>query len=393
VPLQWRGQSKRPVRTRWVLSSSVASWVDIAALGVKLPISRSEPIAGRRAPTCEDSLVGRCRAQPPLWRLRLYALEAGQISEPRTIADAGEFGLIRRITAALKSGPETLVGPGDDAAVIATPDGRVVASTDLLVENRHFRRDWSTANDVGRKAAARNFADIVAMGAQPTSLLIGFAAPGGLELEWVDGLLAGLLEECAQVGASVVGGDVSASDQIVLSVTALGDLQGREPVLLSGARVGDIVAVCGRLGWAAAGLAVLSRGFRSPVQIVNAHRRPDPPYAQGPRATELGATAMTDVSDGLIADLGHIAAASGVRIDLRGDALSPGSKIRDVASALNVDPMTWVLTGGDDYSLVATFPNSASLPAEWSAVGLVNAGSGVRVDGLRWTEGGHEHFR
>lgn len=287
----------------------------------------------------------------------------------------------------------TLVGPGDDAAVLACPDGRVVASTDLLIENRHFRRDWSTANDIGHKAAARNFADIVAMGAQPTSLLVGLAAPGELELNWVDGLLAGLAEECAEVGAAVVGGDVSAAELIVLAVTALGDLQGREPVRLSGARIGDVVAVAGRLGWAAAGFSVLSRGFRSPVQVVNAHRRPEPPYAEGVRAAELGATAMTDVSDGLVADLGNIAEASGVRIDLRRDALAPAAKLRDVSSALNTDPMAWVLGGGDDYALAATFPNGTRLPEPWQVIGLVNEGAGVRVDGLRWAEGGHQHFR
>jgi thiamine-monophosphate kinase len=301
--------------------------------------------------------------------------------------------LIRRITAALQSATSTLVGPGDDAAVVACPDGRVVASTDLLLENRHFRRDWSTANDIGRKAAARNFADIVAMGAQPSSLLIGLAAPASLELSWVDGLLAGFVEECAEVGAAVVGGDVSESDLIVLGVTALGDLQGRQPVLLSGARPGDVVAVAGRLGWAAAGYSVLSRGFRSPVQVVNAHRRPEPPYAEGIRAAaELGATAMTDISDGLVADLGHLAAASGVRIELRRDALVPAAKLRDVSSALNVDPMTWVLGGGDDYSLAATFPNGTNLGPNWQVVGLVNEGAEVRVDGLRWNDGGHEHF-
>jgi thiamine-monophosphate kinase len=269
----------------------------------------------------------------------------------------------------------------------------VVASTDLLIENRHFRRDWSTANDIGHKAAARNFADIVAMGARPTSLLVGLAAPAGTELTWLDGLLAGFAEECAQVGAGVVGGDVSAADAIVLAVTALGDLQGREPVLLSGAKPGDVVAVAGRLGWAAAGFAVLSRGFRSPVQVVNAHRRPEPPYEQGIQAAELGATSMTDISDGLVADLGHIAEASGVRIDLRGDSLQPAAKLRDVSSALNSDPMGWVLGGGDDYSLVATFPNGTRLPGEWQVIGLVNDGSGVRVDGLRWSGTGHEHFR
>ena len=336
----------------------------------------------------------RCWRGLGLWpETKLYALEAGSISEPRTIADVGEFGLIRRITAALKPATSTLIGPGDDAALVATPDGKVVATTDLLLENRHFRRDWSTANDIGHKAAARNFSDIVAMGAQPTALLVAFAAPGELELTWVDGLLAGLSEECAEVGAAVVGGDVSASDLIVLSVTALGDLGGREPIRLSGARVGDVVAVTGRLGWAAAGFSVLSRGFRSPVQVVNAHRRPEPPYAEGARAAELGATSMTDISDGLVADLGHIADASGVRIDLRRDALAPSAKLRDVGSALNTDPMTWVLGGGDDYSLVATFGNGTRLPDTWQVIGLVNEGSGVRVDGLRWTDAGHEHFR
>jgi thiamine-monophosphate kinase len=285
-----------------------------------------------------------------------------------------------------------VVGPGDDAAVVATSDGRVVASVDLLIENRHFRRDWSTANDVGHKAAARSLADIVAMGAQPTSLLVGLAAPAELEISWVDGLLAGLVEECAQLGAAIVGGDISAANSITVAVTALGDLHGREPVLLSGARPGDVVAVAGRLGWAAAGYAVLSRGFRSPVQVVNAHRRPEPPYAEGLRAAEHGVTAMTDVSDGLLADLGHIAAASGVRVDLRADALAPAVKLRDVSSALNTDPLTWVLTGGEDYAFAGTFPSFGSLPSGWSAVGLVSEGSDVRVDGLRWSEGGFEHF-
>lgn len=305
----------------------------------------------------------------------------------------GEFGIIRRITAGLRQPTSTLIGPGDDAAVLTTSDGRVVASTDLLIEGRHFRRDWSTANDIGHKAAARNFADIAAMGARPTSLLVGLAAPAGTEVAWLDGLLAGFAEECAEVGAGVAGGDVSGADAVVLAVTALGDLDGRAPVLLSGAKAGDVVAYAGRLGWAAAGFSVLSRGFRSPVQVVNAHRRPEPPYAEGPRAAELGATAMTDVSDGLVADLGNIAAASGVRIDLRSDALEPAAKLRDVATALNTDPMDWVLGGGDDYALVATFPNATRLKDPWRVIGLVNDGSGVRLDGLPARTAGHEHFR
>jgi thiamine-monophosphate kinase len=287
----------------------------------------------------------------------------------------------------------TLLGPGDDAAVVATPDGRVVASTDLLVENRHFRRDWSTGNDVGHKAAARNFADIAAMGAVPTALLVGLAAPGTLELSWVDGLMAGLREECGEVGAAVVGGDVTAAELITLGVTALGDLEGRAPVTLAGARVGDVVAVAGRLGWAAAGFAVLGRGFRSPVQVVNAHRRPEPPYAEGPRAAELAATAMTDVSDGLIADLGNIAAASDVRLELRAELVEVPDRLREVGAALNVDPLVWVFTGGDDYALAATFPRGTVLPDAWRVIGAVVEGEGVRVDGRRWPVGGHEHYR
>jgi len=138
---------------------------------------------------------------------------------------------------------------------------------------------------------------------------------------------------------------------------------------------------------------VLGRGFRSPVQVVTAHRRPEPPYAEGPRAAQLGATAMTDVSDGLIADLGHIAEASGVRLELRGEAIEVPAKLAEVGAALNVDPLVWVLTGGDDYALAATFPRGTDLPEQWRVIGAVIDGDGVRVDGRRWPVGGHEHYR
>lgn len=297
------------------------------------------------------------------------------------------------MTAASPPAETTLLGPGDDAAVVAAPDGRVVASTDLLVEGVHFRRDWSTANDVGHKAAARSFADIAAMGATPTAVLVGLSTPGSLDVEWVDGLQAGLREECGEVGAAIVGGDVVAGEYVTIAVTALGDLGGRAPITLDGAKPGDVVAVAGRLGWSAAGYAVLSRGFRSPVQVVTAHRRPEPPYAEGVVAAELGATSMTDVSDGLVGDLGHIAEASGVRIDLTAERIDVPAKLREVGAALNVDPLVWVLTGGEDYALVATFPARTALPEAWTVIGAVAEGEGVRVDGRRWPVGGHEHFR
>jgi thiamine-monophosphate kinase len=310
-----------------------------------------------------------------------------------TVSEAGEFGLIARITSRLPQGPSTLLGPGDDAAVILVPDGRVVATTDLLVEGRHFRRDWSGPYEIGRKAAAANLADIAAMGAVPTALLVGLACPADLPLSWVDGVTDGLREECELVGASVVGGDISRAETVTLSVTALGDLQGRVPVTRSGARPGELVAVAGRLGWAAAGYAVLSRGFRSPRILVDAHRRPDPPYAAGPAAAELGATSLCDVSDGLLADLGHVARASGVAIDLVSAAFSVTRQMSDAAQALGQDVLRWVLTGGDDHALVATFPRSVELPGEWKVVGEVRDGTGVTVDGAEW-EGpaGHDHF-
>ena len=227
------------------------------------------------------------------------------------LADLGEFGLIAAITARLPQASGVIVGPGDDAAVLATADGRVVVTTDLLVENRHFRRDWSSADDIGHKAAAQNLADVAAMGAVPTGLVVGLGAPADLPAAWALGFADGLREECEPLGVSVVGGDVVRSDVVVVAMTALGDLQGRAPVTRAGARPGDVVAVCGRLGWAEAGFRVLSRGFRSPRVLVEAHRRPVVPYRAGPQAAELGATAMCDVSDGLLADLGHVAQASG----------------------------------------------------------------------------------
>ncbi|HEU0214707.1 MAG TPA: thiamine-phosphate kinase [Jiangellaceae bacterium] len=309
------------------------------------------------------------------------------------LADLGEFGLISAITARLPQGEGVLVGPGDDAAVLAAPDGRMVATTDLLVENRHFRRDWSSAADVGHKAAAQNLADVAAMGAVATAVLVGLGAPPDLPADWVLGLADGLREECEPMGTSIVGGDVVRSDLVVVSVTALGDLAGRSPVTRAGARPGDVVAVCGRLGWAEAGFRVLSRGFRSPRVLVEAHRRPTVPYDAGPEAADLGATSMVDVSDGLIADLGHVAAASGVGIDLDPDAFEVSDPIRDAAAALNAEPLDWILAGGEDNALVATFPTEVKLPERWRVVGHVREGEGVTVDGVRYERsGGHTHF-
>jgi len=314
-----------------------------------------------------------------------------------TVANAGEFGLIARIARRLPSGAATLLGPGDDAAVITAPDRRVVASTDVLVDGRHFRRDWSSAEDIGHRAAAANLADIAAMGAVPTALLVALCAPPDLPTVWAEELADGLGAEAASVGAAVVGGDLSASPTLTIAVTALGDLEGRAPITRAGARPGDVVAVAGRLGHAAAGYTVLCRGFRTPKLLVDAHRRPEVPYGAGPEAAHLGATSMIDVSDGLLADIGHVARASGVAIDLRKDAFPLAGQMRDAAAALGVDPYTWLLAGGDDHALAATFPPGTDLPDRWLVVGQVMEAPApeVTVDGRQFGDGpgGWDHFR
>jgi thiamine-monophosphate kinase len=317
----------------------------------------------------------------------------GTPEESPTVAELGEFGLIGRVTEGRVQPASTLLGPGDDGAVTAAPDGRVVSSTDLLVEGVHFRLDWSTPEQIGRKAAAVNLADCAAMGAVPTALLVGLGCPATTRSSVAEGLAAGLWAEAGTVGAGVVGGDVVSAPSVVLAVTVLGDLAGLAPVTRAGARPGHRLALAGRLGWAAAGLAVLTRGFRSPVEVVGAHRVPAPPYAAGPAAARAGASSMIDVSDGLLADLGHVAEASGVALDVHSAAVPLASRVADVARALGADPLRWLLTGGEDHALAATFPPGAELPEGWREIGTVAEGSGVSVDGRPYDgAAGWDHF-
>ena len=309
-----------------------------------------------------------------------------------TLADVGEFALIEALTGLFDQGEQVLVGPGDDAAVLRVRTGHVVVSTDLMVEGRHFRRDWASAADVGHRAAAQNLSDLNAMGGRASSLTIGLAAPAQLPAAWALEFAAGFAEEAALVGASVVGGDLTRADEVVVAVTVLGACTVA-PVLRSGADAGDVLALVGRQGWAAAGLAVLGRGFRSPRVLVEAYRRPEPPYDAGPLAAESGATAMIDVSDGLVADAGHLAAASSVAIDLHRGAFQIPEPLQAVGAALGADPMQFILGGGDDHGLLATFPDTASVPAGWTVVGEVTDGEGVTVDGEPYVgSAGWTHF-
>ena len=294
----------------------------------------------------------------------------------QTIGEVGEFELIDRLTRDLEHGAAVSVGPGDDAAVFLV-NGSAVCSTDLLIEGVHFRTDWSGGADVGRKAVAVNVADLEAMGATPVSLVVALGAPADTPLTWVKEFMTGLREEAATAGISIVGGDTTSAAAITICVTVVGQTEGRSPVLRSGAGAGQVVATIGRLGWAASGLAVLRRGFRSPRAVVEAQRTPQVPYGQGRRAAEAGATAMCDVSDGLLADLGHIARASGVVIDIDTARLTIDEPLTVVAQATGVDPLTFVLTGGEDHALVACF-DPGFVPDDWNVIGRVIEAAGER---------------
>src|SRR5215472_3102197 len=263
-----------------------------------------------QAPSVEATLPKRRPAHPPselvvgaagygspgamMWCEHSRAHAAGPETGGRrsiTVDDLGEFGLIAAIKALLPVGPAQVLGIGDDAAVVRAPDRRVVATT---------------------------------------ALLVGLATPGDLAVTWAEDLARGLADECSRAGASVVGGDVVGADSVMLAVTALGDLAGRAPVTRSGARVGDLLAVAGPLGRSAAGLGLLKAGAAGTTGaagaetagtaelagLVTSHRRPRPPYDAGPEAADLGATSMIDISDGLVADLRHVAEASGVLVDI-----------------------------------------------------------------------------
>ena len=311
-----------------------------------------------------------------------------------TIGELGEFALIERITAGLGASGQVVLGVGDDCAVLRLA-GDLAVSTDTMVENVHFRTDWSSAADVGHKAVAACVADAEAMGAAPIGLVLSLAAPAATPAAWVEEFAAGVKAECEQAGVQLVGGDTTSASLIVVTATVLADLGGVPPVRRSGARPGQVLAMVGRLGWAAAGVAVLGRGFRSPRAVVLAHRVPEVPYGQGRVAAEAGATALIDVSDGLLADLGHIARASGVTLDVDTSTFEIAEPQKAVAAAIGGgDPLVFQLTGGDDHPLVGSF-EPGSVPAGWRVIGRVLAGDPeVLVDGAAWTgeTAGWQHF-
>jgi thiamine-monophosphate kinase len=335
---------------------------------------------------------------------------------PLTVAGLSESELLARIFPRLEMDSQhasaTELGPGDDAAIIFAPDGRAVISIDTQVQDQDFRLLWSngyrsTGFDVGWKAAAQNLSDINAMGATATSLVVSLTLPPDTPVSWVEDLADGLTAGIRELGAtncSVAGGDLGRGREISVTVAVLGTLAGGPAVLRSGARPGDVLALAGTVGRAAAGLALLESEedveSLKPEQreLVDIQCRPRPPLSAGPLARAAGATAMLDISDGLIRDGLRLAKASNAVLDLDREELKRLGECLEPASALlRVDPLPWVLGGGEDHGLLATFPPGVQLPPGFTAIGSVQAPGtneipGVKIAGQAAATWGWDHF-
>ena len=290
---------------------------------------------------------------------------------------------------------------GDDCAVVRLGDGLWVAAADMLVEGRHFEASWATPRDVGFKAVAVNVSDVAAMGGTPRFVL---SSGGGADPESTLGCMEGVLEACEEFGIYPLGGDTTGSPALTVDVAILGELRD-QPVLRSGAKTGDVLAVTGELGASAAGLLALMGGDGPEERVrrlVRRHLRPEPRVLAGGTAARLGARAMIDLSDGLASDVRHVCKASGVgcRIDL--GLLPVAYDTREYASSLGRDPEILAATGGEDYELLVSAPegvmeilaSESDVPV--TVVGEVVPGSGAVL--LRGGEpveslSGWDHFR
>ncbi|KAB7746588.1 thiamine-phosphate kinase [Nostocoides sp. F2B08] len=325
------------------------------------------------------------------------------------MAGLGEDAILARILPLLRSGRPTagadsspvIVGPGDDAAVVAAPNPLVV-TTDSMIRQRDWRDDWSEPEDVAHKLGAQNISDISAMGGVATAALLTVTADPSTPATWVERFAAGLGEWCALASVTIVGGDLSSAPEgtLQVSLTMWGDLQGRTPVLRSGARPGDVLAVCGTLGWSSAGLGSFEQGVEDHPAISRwraYHRRPRPPWEAGPEAADAGATGMIDLSDGLVRDAARVARASGVVLDLDRRVLDETfvSALRPVYPS--GEAWRHILGGGEEHSLLATFPRDSGPPhtsrGRWHVIGSVRAGeAAVTLDGAPVEVIGWDHF-
>ena len=313
------------------------------------------------------------------------------LNRSATVGAIGERAVIAALTAAATSGEpagDIVIGSGDDAAVLDI-GGSAVISTDTIVEGRHFRFDWSTPRQVGARAVVQSAADVAAMGGRTTGLVVSIACPADTAVGVVLDLNDGVVGAAHALGARVLGGDLVAAGQVVVSVTAVGALEGRPPVSLGGARSGDVLAVSGPLGASAAGLAVLSTPAIDAgrwSEVVAAHRVPEPDLSQGPVAAAAGAHAMTDISDGLVEELITMSRATNVAMSVEAAAVPRRPDLAVLAGELGAEVNEWVLAGGEDHELLAAF-EAASVPDGWTVIGSVgertSSAPEVWVDGSR----------
>jgi thiamine-monophosphate kinase len=308
-----------------------------------------------------------------------------------------EDTLLERILPLFPAGPDLDVAPGDDAAVLRTTP-RTIATTDTMVLGRDWLDAWSSGADVGHKVVAQNLADVAAMGGRSTGVLVTLVVDPDVGVEWVLDHARGIADACRAAGVDVLGGDLSSAPAgvVMASVTALGALDG-DPVLRSGARPGDELAVCGSLGLAGAGFLLLGRGAGDRLpEAVERQRRPRPPLDAGPAAARAGATAMLDLSDGLLRDGGRVARASGVVVDLDPVLLEPHVGLLEAVLGREA-ALDCVLAGGEEHSLLAAFP-PGGVPDGWHRLGGIRTPApgerpGILVAGRAVSHTGWDHFR
>ena len=287
-----------------------------------------------------------------------------------TLGEMGESAALGWVLPLLPAGDSVVLGPGDDSALVSLPESQMLISTDMMMQGPDFRFDWSRPADIGFKAIASNAADIAAMGGVVVGYELAVAVPASTPLRMLMGLAEGFAEGIATLtpGAGVFGGDLSRSDVFTIAVTVVGSLQGLPPVVRSGATPGDVLCVAGELGLSHRGLQALLAAGDDELAVaglvmsdpaVAHHLRPRPPIALGPLAAKAGATAMMDISDGLVLDASRLAKASAVQVVL------------DPHAGLDED----ALYGGEDHGLLATFPSSHTPPEGFRQVGAIREGT------------------
>jgi thiamine-monophosphate kinase len=296
------------------------------------------------------------------------------------LRDLGEFGLIERIAARASCPAGVNIGIGDDAAAIEPTAGLVtLITTDMLVEGVHFDLAFSDPVTLGRKALAVNLSDIAAMGGMPRHFLLSLAVPRQISVEFLDRFVGGMLEMGERFGVSLIGGDTSSSQQgVIISVTVIGEQSPDMVVTRRGARPGDLICVTGTLGDSALGLSLLQRGLRVGAAI-SRHLDPTPRVREGIKLAEARIpSAMIDISDGFLADLGHILDLSGGGARLFLDRLPLSADYLERYSVTSEDIYSLPLSGGEDYELLFTTPPGKIVIAQ--AV-LMESGSGCAVIG------------